>query len=604
MTGQNMKKPSMVVTTILVTAISVLVLGTTTDAFAAPTYNPDMTNWWGNMIEALGGRPSTIWTEPDWPSDVWVEIEDIGTDKYRISMYGIAESGGTISYTITETDDGYDKYGPEMEDGSMDFRTYVNSVNDRNGDIQAGLPSLPEGLGADYIVAKITELLDYVSVLSIHDGPVAAAHVVLLAAGVVIFLGVAGEAFFRRTGIPDVAFLMILGVVIGPVLGIIQPEAVIEIVPYFAALALIIIMFDGGLNLNIKDIVRTAHFSFTLAIFGFILSVAIISLAAHYVLGWMLLDSILLGAIVGGSSSVIVFGLVRNIKISEETKSMLSFESALTDILATIAAFILFEAVLAGHFDLQTLQETLGRAVAVGLILGFGVGIPWMYVTTKLSNAQHGYMLTLGILFVLFFLANSFGESGALTALVFGLMLGNKSHLARVLRFKLPKIETDDPTHNQLTFLVRSFFFVFVGLMASFGQIEYVVFGVLITVAVYIGRVGIGKAILTGRFSKLDRAVTHSMIPRGLAAAVLATYPITLGLPNAEAYPQIIFFIILSSVIITTIGLGRSKNIPPPESMEGGFVKPPDNPQDDPEGGLQSSTHEGGFVKKAPKEPE
>ena len=67
-----------------------------------------------------------------------------------------------------------------------------------------------------------------------------------------------------------------------------------------------------------------------------------------------------------------------------------------------------------GHFDLQTLQETLGRAVAVGLILGFGVGIPWMYVTTKLSNAQHGYMLTLGILFVLFFLANSFGESGPL----------------------------------------------------------------------------------------------------------------------------------------------------------------------------------------------
>ena len=70
----------------------------------------------------------------------------------------------------------------------------------------------------------------------------------------------------------------------------------------------------------------------------------------------------------------------------------------------------------------------------------------------------------------------------------------------------------------------------------------------------------------------MDRAVTNSMIPRGLAAAVLATYPITMGLPNAEAYPQIIFFIILSSVIITTIGLGKSKKIPPPESVEGGFV--------------------------------
>ena len=442
-----------------------------------------------------------------------------------------------------------------------------------------GINSLPN-FDLSWIFDKIVELQNSIGTLSFQNESIASAHVILLAAGVVIFLGVAGEAFFKKTGIPDVAFLMILGVIIGPVFGIIQPDAVIQIVPYFAALALIIIMFDGGLNLDIKHVIKTAHFSVTLAILGFILSVVIISLATHYVLGWLWLERILLGSIVGGSSSAIVFGLVRNIKISEETKSMLSFESALTDILATIVAFILFEAVLAGHFDIQTLEETLGRAIVVGLVLGFGVGIPWMYISTKLGNAQHAYMLTLGVLFVLFFLANSFGESGALTALVFGLMLGNKHHLSRILRFKVPRIDLDDPTHNQLTFLVRSFFFVFVGLMASFGQIEYIVFGVLITIAVYFGRTLVSKITLTKRFSKLDRSVTNSMIPRGLAAAVLATYPVTMGLPNAEAYTQIIFFIILSSVIITTIGLGKSKNIPPPESVEGGFIKkPPEDSQ-------------------------
>ena len=457
---------------------------------------------------------------------------------------------------------------------------------------------------SNWLIEKILELQNSVEALAVQDGPIAPAHVVLLAAGVVIFLGVAGEAFFKKTGIPDVAFLMILGVVIGPMLGIIGPDAVIQVVPYFAALALIIIMFDGGLNLDIKQIVRTAHFSVTLAVLGFILSVAIIAIAAHFALGWLWLESILLGAIVGGSSSAIVFGLVRNVKISEEAKSMLSFESALTDILATIVAFILFEAVLAGHFDLQTLQETIGRAIVVGLILGFGVGIPWMYVSTKLGNAQHAYMLTLGVLFVLFFLANSFGESGALTALVFGLMLGNKSRLSRILRFKLPKIEMDDPTHNQLTFLVRAFFFVFVGLMASFGQIEYIIFGVLVTIAVFYGRGFVAKITLTKRFSKLDRAVTNSMIPRGLAAAVLATYPITMGLPNAEAYPQIIFFIILSSVIITTIGMGKSKKIPPPESTEGGFIKPSNDSKDD--SNVDKKTNDsitdsvdGGFVTKS-----
>jgi len=476
---------------------------------------------------------------------------------------------------------------------------------------QTGDMSQLSNFDTSMIFDKITELQNSIGTLSIHDGPIAEAHVILLAAGVVIFLGVAGEAFFKKTGIPDVAFLMILGVIIGPVFGLIQPEAVIQVVPYFAALALIIIMFDGGLNLDIKHVIKTAHFSVTLAVLGFVLSVVMISIAAHFALGWAWLDSILLASIVGGSSSAIVFGLVRNIKISEETKSMLSFESALTDILATIVAFILFEAVLAGHFDLQTLQETIGRAVIVGLVLGFGVGIPWMYISTKLGNAQHAYMLTLGVLFVLFFLANSFGESGALTALVFGLMIGNKSHLAKILRFKLPRIELDDPTHNQLTFLVRSFFFVFVGLMASFGQIEYLIFGVLMTIAVYFGRILVGKITLTKRFSLLDRAVTNSMIPRGLAAAVLATYPITMGLPNADAYPQLIFFIILSSVIITTIGLGKSKKIPPPESVEGGFVTPPEEPKDDGSIVIEKISDvviddkiEGGFIKEKAEEPE
>jgi cell volume regulation protein A len=406
------------------------------------------------------------------------------------------------------------------------------------------------------------------------EGDIASAPVILLAAGVIIFLGVAGEAFFKRTGIPEIAFLMILGVIIGPVLGIIQPEVVIEIVPYFSALALIIIMFDGGLNLDLRNMVKTAHFAIILAILSFVISVVIVTIFAHFGLGWEWLESILLGTIVGGSSSVIVFGLVRNFQVSEETRTMLSFESAITDILATVIAFILFEAVLTSQFNLDLLGETIGRAIAVGVILGLGVGIPWMYVTTKLANAQHGYMLTLGILFVLFFMANSFGESGALTALVFGLMLGNKDRLSRILKFKLPKIEPDDSMHNQLTFLVRAFFFVFVGLLASFGRLEYIVFGVIATIVIYVGRILVTKVSLTRRFSKLDKKVTEVMIPRGLAAAVLATLPLTfVDFPHAEAYPQIVFFIIMASVIITTIGLGKAKNIPPPENVEGGYVK-------------------------------
>ena len=427
-------------------------------------------------------------------------------------------------------------------------------------------------ISSDFLSQGIANVQNVVAGFSGGTGSlIASAPILLLAAGVVIILGVFGEAFFKKTGIPDIAFLMVLGVVIGPIFGIIQPAAVIEIVPYFAALALIIIMFDGGYNLHIGNVLKTAHFAVILVILGFAVSVGIVAAFGHYGLGWEWMDSILLGAIVGGSSSIIVFGLVRKLRISDEAKSMLSFESALTDIFATIIAFILFEAILTGQFNLDLLGQTIGRAVAVGLILGFGIGIPWMFIISKLSNAQHNYMLTLGVLFLLFFLANSFGESGALTALVFGLMLGNKKYLVKKLKIKLPDNTIDNSLHRQVTFIVRAFFFVFVGLLASFGQIEYVIFGILATVAIYIGRVIITHTALVKGFSKLDKKVTSVMIPRGLAAAVLATIPLTMGLQNGEAYPQIIFFIIMTSVIITTVGLGSAKKIPPPEG-EGGFV--------------------------------
>ena len=430
-----------------------------------------------------------------------------------------------------------------------------------------------EQFGSNFLLEGITNLQGTLANLSFGDSLVASAPILLLAASVVIILGVLGEAFFKKTGIPDILFLMMLGIIIGPVLGIIQPEAVLEIVPYFAAVALIIIMFDGGLNLHIGKVLKTAHFAIILVIVGFAVSVGIVAGLAHYGLGWEWIDSILLGTIVGGSSSIIVFGLVQKIRISDDAKSMLSFESALTDIFAVIIAFVLFEAALSGELSLDLLGITIGKAILVGLVLGFGVGIPWMFVISKLKNAQHSYMLTIGMVFLLFFLATSFGESGALTALVFGLMLGKKTYFSRLLKVKFPEDTIDNSLHNQVTFLVRAFFFVFVGLLASFAQLEYVIFGIVAAIGIYIGRIIITKSVLVRGFSRLDKRVTSVMIPRGLAAAVLATFPLSMGLPNAEAYPQIIFFVIFTSVLITTIGLGGAKKIPPPESQDGGFVK-------------------------------
>jgi cell volume regulation protein A len=409
-------------------------------------------------------------------------------------------------------------------------------------------------------VEKLFEFQNSIPQFNPLMGDVLSAPVLLLAGALIIFLGIAGEIFFKKTGIPNIAFLMIFGVIIGPILGIIPTSTVIEIAPYFAAVALILIMFDGGLNLDIKSVIKTAHYALLLSILGFLSSLISVALVVFFGLGWGLIESILLGTIVGGSSSIIVFGLVRSLPISDQTKSMLSLESAVTDILVTIIAFVLIEMLVSGIFDPAIAIISFVKSIGVGLFLGFGIGIPWAFLTTKFHNAQRSYMLTIGILFVIFFAEKSLGGTGALAPLIFGLMLGNKQILSRYLKFKLPEINTDDPTHNQLTFLVRSFFFVFVGLLATLGKIEFIFLGIIAAILIYATRIPIVKFSLRKQFALLDNKITIAMIPRGLAAAVMATIPLTMNLQNAEYYSQIVFVIILSSVIITTIALTKAKS--------------------------------------------
>ena len=285
----------------------------------------------------------------------------------------------------------------------------------------------------------------------------------------------------------------------------------------------------------------------------------------------------LLGIMVGGSSSIVVFGLVTRLSLSDETKALLSLESDLTDILATIAAFALFGIMIANQFDVAAVAGNALRSIIVGLVLGVGVGIPWILISSRITKSAHAYMFTLAVLFVLFFLAKSMGESGALTALVFGLTLGNGKLISKYLKIKSNQPSTDNTFHNQLTFLVRTFFFVFIGLLANLGRIEYILFGIVMTLGIYFGRLAITKYSLLlgtnlakmsflripssawkereGVIPSFDRRVVGIMLPRGLAAAVLATIPLTLNISNADVYPQVVFVVIISSVVLTTVGL-------------------------------------------------
>jgi hypothetical protein len=107
-------------------------------------YNKEMIDWWDELVGSVGQESRVVWTDVDWGDDLWVEIEDVGEGTYLISLFGLAESGEAIEYTITETENGYHKNGPALADGSMDSRTYIREAGVAMMAAEEPMERLPE----------------------------------------------------------------------------------------------------------------------------------------------------------------------------------------------------------------------------------------------------------------------------------------------------------------------------------------------------------------------------------------------------------------------------------------------------------------------------
>jgi len=387
------------------------------------------------------------------------------------------------------------------------------------------------------------------------------AVIAFLVAGIIIILGFLGEEFFNRTSIPDSILLLLFGVLLGPIFQLFAQEELLGITPYFAALALIIILFDGGLNMDIREAVKNSPRALVLAIVGWTLNVLVTAVLCKYLLGWRLLNGLLLGSIVGGGSSIIVIALVRKLKVTEKIETVLSLESILTDVLCTVGAFTAINIILSGEVSLGSALGSVGIAFAVGILVGLGFGIAWLIIMERIKGKPNAYMLTLAVLFLTYVVTTNLGGNGALSALFFGLIIGNSRHIAKRLKFRTT-VSIDKSVrdfHSQISFLIRSFFFVFTGLLFSFSSFTSVLIGIVLS-ATFLGIrfVVVKMAAVKSELRKYETLMTV-MFPRGLAAAVLASLPLTYGVPDSQVFPEISFIVILTTIITCTVGVAVLK---------------------------------------------
>jgi len=305
-------------------------------------------------------------------------------------------------------------------------------------------------------------------------------------AGIILILGFIGNYLFKRISVPDILILIFLGYLIGPVLKILDPVNLAPVLPIFTSLALLLILFDGGLNLNLNKVIEESPRAIVLAIISFILSIMAVALFTVYVFNWNIITGIVLGAVLGGTSSSIVIPLVSRAVVSPKIKTLLSLESALTDalvVVASLALLPLLTAVAVPGLYAATAQSVTG-AFSIGAFIGLLVGVLWLRVLHHVQGEDYDDVLTLAFLFLMYAVVESLGGNGAIFALVFGLVLGNGYIVSKMMRMRegstagyvMKKFQA------QLSFLVRTFFFVYIGLIFSVTSIQLLSYTALICI--------------------------------------------------------------------------------------------------------------------------
>jgi len=393
----------------------------------------------------------------------------------------------------------------------------------------------------------------------------------LVLSGLIILVGFICNYLFERTGFPDMLLLIVLGILLGPVIPVVIPNfdltSLMELAPYLSALALIFILFDGGIKMNIYQVFSESPRAVLLAVLSFTFSMLTITFFMTYLVGFDMLYALLFGSIYGGSSSIAVISVAQRIKISEKCSTVLSLESAVTDILCIVVTLAIMGIILgAGQADYTQLTRNIASQFSTGAVIGVILGALWLSILQRVSKFSYAYMLTLGILLFAYALSENLGGNGALSCLLFGIVLGNEREINRMLKRELPKSVVVDGGlkrfESEIAFLIRSFFFVYLGLIASISNVLFIFYGIILSFILLIVRFA-AVSIATVRSELwLDRTLMSMVLTRGLAAAVLSTLPKQFPEVFDSLYPgisdwyvNIAVVIILCTTIICTIGV-------------------------------------------------
>lgn len=387
---------------------------------------------------------------------------------------------------------------------------------------------------------------------------VAIAKHTLMSGALILAVGTATGIVARKLRIPDIALFLLAGVLIGPqVLGLIDIKADSALSQILLLFGASYILFDGGAALRV-DVLKRAWITIVMiATLGVLITAAITSVAAHFVLGAPWIIAMLLGATIASTDPATLIPIFRQVHVRARVAQVVVSESAFNDPTAAIITFAILRVAMGGDFSFASSLLTMLQQAALGILAGLVLG----YLAALLiAHERWGFLLEYAPLVTLmavigaYFAADGVQASGFMAVFVFGIVLGNKDALG----FQMSEREQHRLDQYVMTtaFIMRLFIFILLGTQVDFALMDrYLLPGIAVVVIF----MAVARPATVFACALPDRRAGWSMNETlflcwtretGVIPAALAGILLGVNGPGAPMIASVTFIAILMTILI------------------------------------------------------
>jgi cell volume regulation protein A len=370
----------------------------------------------------------------------------------------------------------------------------------------------------------------------------------LISGAILIILSIALAKIFDNLGVPTLILFLTLGMLAGSegIGGIYFDDA--NLAQSIGIIALIFILFSGGLDTNRQDIKPVLFQAISLATIGVFISAVIVGSIAAYLLNIDLKYGLLLGAIISSTDAAAVFNVLRskNVSLKKNLKPLLELESGCNDPMAIFLTIGIIQFIQEPSTDFWSFLWSFILQFGLGGIVGLSMGQLIVYLMNKIKFDYEGIYPVLFLAFagMVYAATNIIGGSGFLAVYLAGVIVGNKEF---VHKKSLKRFFDGLAWLSQIGMFLTLGLLVFPSKLLAITGIGLILSAVLMIIARPIA------VLLSLIFSKIglkEKLFTSWVGLRGAVPVILATFPLLAGIEYAELIFSIVFFIVLTSALL------------------------------------------------------